>query len=812
MHDDDIQKTAFWTHEGLFEFVVMPFGLTNAPATFQALMNSVFKQFLRKFVLVFFDDILVYSNSWGSHIDHLRQVLLILRDQQLYAKRSKCSFGGSSVEYLGHIISNKGVSTDPNKIAAIREWPIPADVKQLRGFLGLCGYYRRFIKSYGVLARPLTDLLKKDAFRWSDKATMAFEQLKEALMSPPVLALPDMSKVFTIETDASGKGIGAVLMQEGHPIAFISKALSARQQAFSVYERELLAIIFAVQYWHHYLSQGHFIIKTDQKSVKYLLEQKITTPLQQVWLSKLMGYDFEIVYKQGNDNRAADALSRVHSPALLTISVNTFDPVIWDRVQLTWESDPKLKSIKEGLLTGQLHPKYSWNGQALLKKGKIPVGKDGNLQKDIILLCHNSAMGGHSGIHATVQRIKSLFTWKGLHKQVRNVVRPCNVCQKAKYETVATPGLLQPLPVPNNVFSGISMDFIGGLPKSQGKDSILVVVDQLTKYSHFIALAHPYSAAQVAQVFLDQVFKLHGWPDSIVSDRDPIFISQFWKEFTALQGIQLNMSTAHHPQTDGQTEVVNRCLESYLRCMVMDRPTSWVKWLPMAEFWYNTNFHTALGMTPFQALYGYPPPLFVPYVPKDVRVEAVNATLMDREETIKLLRFSLLRAQNRMKQAADSRRSEREFKVGDHVYVKLHPYGQSTLRSSHFNKLGPKYFGPLMIIERIGAVAYKLDLPDDAQVHPVFHVSLLKLARGSTEQYVPLPQNPRFMFKPLQVLDRKLVKRGSRASVKGLIQWDSLPITEATWENLEDLQIRFPDFIFEVKKCFRGNVLICCKM
>ncbi|KAJ0578410.1 putative nucleotidyltransferase, Ribonuclease H [Helianthus annuus] len=796
MHDDDIQKTAFRTHEGLFEFVVMPFGLTNAPATFQALMNNIFKQFLRKFVLVFFDDILVYSSSWAAHFTHLKQVLMVLREQQLYAKKSKCTFGGTSVEYLGHIISNKGVSTDPKKIAAIKDWPIPVDVKQLRGFLGLTGYYRRFIKSYGVLARPLTDLLKKDAFVWNDKATEAFEHLKGVLMSPPVLALPDMSKTFIIETDASGKGIGAVLMQESHPIAYISKALSPRQQALSVYERELLAIIFAVQYWHHYLSTGHFIIKTDQKSLKHLLEQKITTPLQQVWLSKLMGYDFEILYKQGSENGVADALSRVQSPALLAITVNTFDPSVWARIQNTWVADLALKQVLEELKNGKIHPKYSWNGQVLFLKGKVAVGKDEKLQWDIISLCHDSVMGGHSGIHATVQRVRSMFAWKGLHKQVRNFIRQCTICQKAKYETVATPGLLQPLPIPNHVFSDISMDFIGGLPKSQGKDSIFVVVDRLTKYSHFMALTHPYSAAQVAQVFLDQVYKLHGWPDTIVSDRDPIFVSQFWKEFTALQGIQLALSTAHHPQTDGQTEVVNRCLESYLRCMVMDKPTGWVKWLSLAEFWYNTNYHNALGITPFQALYGYPPPLFVPYVPRDVRTAAVNEVLQDREETIKLLRFALQKAQNRMKQTADNNRSEREFQIGDHVYVKLHPYGQTTLRSSHFNKLGPKFFGPFMIIERIGAVAYRLDLPDDAQVHPVFHVSLLKHARGNTTQTTPLPCNPRFQFKPLQVLDKKMVRRGNRATVKGLVQWDSLPITEATWENLEDLQLRFPNFVF----------------
>ncbi|KAD2804089.1 hypothetical protein E3N88_37466 [Mikania micrantha] len=468
---------AFRTHEGSFEFVVMPFGLTNAPATFQALMNSIFKDFLRKFVLVFFDDILVYSTSLDVHLDHLAQVLQVLRAHQLYARCSKCTFGGTSIEYLGHIISFK-------------------------------------------------------------------------------------------ETDASSKGIGVVLMQEGHPIAFIIKALSPRQQALSVYERELLAILFAVKYWHHYLSMVHFIIRTDQKSLKHLFEQKISTPLQQVWLSKLMGYDFEIVYKQGKDNGAADALSRVQSPALMAISLHTLDVSLWLRIKNSWELDDQLKEVLLGLQNGgPSSSKYSWNGEVLFRKGKVIVGKDITLQNDIITLCHSSPMGGHSGIHGTMQRIRSLFYWKGLHKGVQNFVRNCDICQQGKNETIASPGLLQPLPIPTHVFADISMDFIGGLPKSYGKDSIFVVVDRLTKYSHFMALSHPYSAAQVAQVFLDHVFKLHGWPDSIVSDRDPIFISQFWKEFTALQGIQLAMSTAYHPQTDGQTEVVNRCLESYLRCM-----------------------------------------------------------------------------------------------------------------------------------------------------------------------------------------------------------------------------------------------------
>ncbi|KAJ0494369.1 putative nucleotidyltransferase, Ribonuclease H [Helianthus annuus] len=572
MNNDDIQKTAFRTHQGLYEFLVMPFGLTNAPATFQSLMNSIFQQFLRKFILVFFDDILIYSKTLEEHVSHLKLTLNLFREHHLFAKRSKCSFGGGTVEYLGHLISKDGVATDPKKVEAIQNWPQPMNVKQLRGFLGLAGYYRRFIKSFGILAKPLTELLKKDAFEWNSQATSAFEELKKALSSPPVLALPNLSLPFILETDASSRGIGAVIMQNGHPIAYISKALSPKQQALSVYEKELLAIMFAIQHWRHYLSMGKFIIRTDQKSLKYLIDQKINTPLQHVWLSKMMGFDYEIVYKKGSDNLVADALSRVEGPTLLPIALSTFDPSLLERIKTTWRNDEALQQMIIQLIAGKVIKNCSWNGQYLTKKNKLLVGKHNTLRKDIIHLCHATSGSGHSGVHVTLQRAKQFFTWKGITRDVRQFIRECEICQRAKHETAAQPGLLQPLATPSYIFSDISMDFVGGLPNSDGKDTILVVVDRLTKFAHFIPLSHPFTAATVAQVFLDQIFKLHGWPETIVSDRDPIFMSNFWKEFTRLHGVTLAMSTAYHPQSDGQTEVVNRCLEAYLRCMTMDKP------------------------------------------------------------------------------------------------------------------------------------------------------------------------------------------------------------------------------------------------
>ncbi|KAE9594889.1 putative nucleotidyltransferase, Ribonuclease H [Lupinus albus] len=597
MRPEDVEKTAFRTHEGHYEFLVMPFGLTNAPSTFQSLMNEILRPYLRKFTLVFFDDILIYSPDLTSHSQHLGTILAILMENSLKANLKKCSFGQVKIEYLGHVISEGSVAVDETKIEDVKTWPQPSNVKGLRGFLGLTGYYRKFVKDYGRIARPLTNLLKKDAFAWSEEAQDAFEQLKAEMMKLPMLAVPDFTKKFVVETDASSKGLGAVLMQEGRPLAFWSKGLSLKAQQKSVYERELMALVQAIQKWRHYLLGRHFIIRTDQRSLKFLTDQKLFSEEQFKWAVKLVGLDFEIQYKPGQENSAADALSRKLMYTAISI-VNNEETENWiQEVQ----GDPKWRQVMQDLIVSSaVHPGFELKKGILYYKDRLVLSTSSNKIPMILSECHETPMGGHSSYFKTYKKISSFLFWEGMRSDIKTYIEQCDVCQRNKYSTLAPAGLLQPLPIPQQVWMDISMDFIGGLPRTKGKDTIFVVVDRLSKFVHFFALGHPFSAKDVALVFIKGVVRLHGFPTSIVSDRDSLFLSNFWKELFKLAGTQLKLSTSYHPQTDGQTEVTNRCLETYLRCYAGPKPKQWVQWLHWAEFWFNTNYHSAAGMTPFE--------------------------------------------------------------------------------------------------------------------------------------------------------------------------------------------------------------------
>ncbi|KAL0446254.1 UNVERIFIED_CONTAM: Retrovirus-related Pol polyprotein from transposon.6 [Sesamum latifolium] len=366
--------------------------------------------------------------------------------------------------YFSKIDLREGVSTDPSKIECMKTWPQPKIVKELRGVLGLTGYYRKFIKGYGIISKPLTELLRNDNFKWNDNATVAFEKLKQAITGAPVLALPDFTKIFVIEADACDKGVGAILMQEHQPIAYLSKALSPRNLGLSAYEKEFLAILQAVKKWKHYLVGHHFIIRTDHQTLKHILEQKVDTALQQKWISKLLGLDYEVQYKNWRENKAADALSRREQADCYTITVIIPNWVI--DIQRSYEQDEELLPIIQAkTIKNTAYPEFELQRGILKKNRKICVGKSTELRTKIISQLHDSTIGGHSGINDTYQRVKSMFYWSLMKSDVGG-------CKIAMSEHMPYAGLLQSLPIPTQAWASISMDFIEGLPKSKGKDCI----------------------------------------------------------------------------------------------------------------------------------------------------------------------------------------------------------------------------------------------------------------------------------------------------------------------------------------------------
>jgi hypothetical protein len=555
----------------------------------------------------------------------------------------------------------------------------------------LAGYYRKFIRQFGIICRPLTSLLKKDTpFVVSPLVEDAFRSLKQALVQAPVLALPNFEHEFVLETDACATGIGAVLMQRGHPLAFLSKALGPKNQSLSIYDKECLAILLAVDKWKSYLQHAPFVIHTDQRSLVHLGEHKFNTKIQQKAFFRLLGLQYKVVYKQGKHNIAADALSR-RPNTVCAISVAR--PRWMEIVIEGYEKDEQTKKLYAELcLQGSNAQGFALVDGVIRHQGKIWLGNHKEAQQAVLTALHNSGLGGHSGGLVTYHKVKQMFAWPHMKQDITKYVQHCTVCQQAKSEHTKLPGKLQPLPIPPEAWHTVGLDFIEGLPISGKYDTILVVVDKFTKFGHFIPLKHPFTAATVAQAFVDNVYCFHSMPKVIISDRDKVFISSFWQNLFRLADTTMNMSSSYHPQTDGQTERLNQCLETYLRCLVHANPKQWAKWLSLAAYWYNTSFHSALGRSPFEVLYGRKPRHFAFQRAEPNGHTELDEWLRERAEMLPVIRQHLERAQRRMKQQADKKRMERSFAVGDWVYLKLQPYIQVSVarRSTHWdsNSLG----------------------------------------------------------------------------------------------------------------------------
>ena len=803
-----------------------------------------------------------------------------LRAHQLYAKRSKCEFGLNEVAFLGHRVSAEGIKVDPEKVAAVKDWPTPTNVSHVRSFLGLANYFRRFLAGYASMVSPLTDLLRKDkAWVWSAGCEAAFQAVKTALVEAPVLQAPNYDLPFEVVCDASDIGIGAVLLQEGRPVAYESRKLTDAEKKYHVTDREMLAVVYALTKWRCHLLDplNRFTVVTDHSPL-VTFDTKPTekfSPRQGRWLLFLQTFKFTWRYRPGKSNVADPLSRRPDMVALLTrrraakeaAPVQTAEPVATAQVgdqplrrgrkrkskasstaadtataaAPTTAADPTLVAqpeeegeemftAAEQTLAADLlartkvgYVSDAWfaektNTDPLMQKDglwwhedRVVVPDADGLRSLVLHEFHDAPYSGHVGMNKTEQAVARFYWWPKMKDDIRDYVRSCATCQRDKASNQRPAGMLNPHKIPERRWQVVTMDLITQLPKTAcDHDAIIVFVDKLTKMVHLVAAKTAVSSQEFARIFMNTVFKHHGQPEELICDRDPRFTSGFFRETFKVLGTKMKLSTAFHPETDGQTERVNRVLEEMLRHYVGPLQDDWDLHLPMAEFAINNSVHASHGSTPFFLNYGQHPntPVSIAFSSQPMaqnRLHEVHAS-------IKAAKVALEAARTRQKKYADTKRREVELSVDQLVLVST-----KDLTLKGVKKLLPKWVGPFKVTARIGDVAYRVELPEAWKCHDVFHVSRLKpFVDGGRAEAPPPPileDDGSVFYKVEGVRDVRVrkTKRGVVRLVECLCRWQGYGPEHDTWQPLdwlsEDYQssvVRDPRWKSQLGTAYKG--------
>ena len=808
IREGDEWKTAFRTKYGLFEYQVMPFGLSNAPAYFQRFINETFKEMIGKFVVIYLDDFLIYSKDESSHREHIRAVLEGLREAHLYAKLEKCQFGVPSVKFLGCQVSANGFSINPDRVKAVMEWPTPRNRKELQKFLGFANFPRKFVENYSQITVPLHRLTRKNvSYSWTPECESAFNALKLAISSAPVLAHPDPDKPFVVETDASDFAIGCVLSQEDsdgdlRPCAFYSRGLKPAERNYPIYEKELLAIKVALEEWRHYLegSPHQFTVLSDHKGLEFFANAKVINQRHARWAIFFKRFDFVVRYRPGSLNNLADALSR--RPDYVPTGTELYQtpqPILEpSSIEIAAISSSSAASFIEQVKQALPHDAYFQNhvtdsqGNSqfrivdnlayLQERLYVP---EGPLRLQALANCHDAKLAGHYGQRKTSELVNRKFYWPGMASMIKDYCDSCWTCAQAKTPRHLPHGPLMPLPIPDRPWSCVAMDFLTDLPVSGGFSTILVVVDRFSKMSHFIPAQGLPNAEETAELFMKEIVKLHGIPDEVVSDRGSQFVSRFWKRFLELIGTKQCLSTAYHPQTDGQSERTIQVLQQYLRCFISYHQDDWISLLPLAEFSFNNTMNASTKMTPFFINSGLNP-RFELITPPETKVPSVEHRLDILRSTHEELKINLMKAQEDHEKFANRQRKEsQDLKPGDQVWLST----QNITTNRPSKKLDSKRLGPFPVKKIINKHAIELDLPPWMQIHPVFHESLLErvkineLSKRHQEGPPPVVVNDQEEYLVKEILD----SRYKGKHFEYLIDWEGYPPSERCWVNANNV-------------------------
>ncbi|SGY45138.1 BQ5605_C001g00251 [Microbotryum silenes-dioicae] len=811
MAEEDIHKTAVSTPWGLYEWTVMPMGLCNAPATHQRRVNEALQGLLGTICFVYLDDITIFADTLEEHEARVRQVLDALRRAELYCSPTKTNLATAECSFLGHIINRAGVHADPKKVQRIEDWSLPKTVKELRGFLGLVQYLRKFIPGLAEHTAALTPLTRQGlssiATLWIPNEVRHFKAIKAIVTSLDCLRPPDHSAnaaPFWVMTDASNQGIGGVLLQGqewkvARPIAYWSRQYIPAERNYPTHEQELLAIVEALKEWRIDLLGGHFHILTDHSTLEHFQTQRTVLSRRQArWLDTLAEFDYDLRYLPGEDNIVADAMSRYSFtdplPTLVAaVSHVKLSDAVKQQILDAYETDPFCQQAMSNI--GSVTSDFKIVDALLYLRGRLIIPSLAPLRESILHDAHDAQ--GHLGDMKTYQTVQQAYFWPNMSRDVKHYVQQCDSCQRTKARTTRIAGKLHSLPVPTRPMADIAIDFVGPLPANKGFDRVLTITDRLSGYVRLLPACEADTAAEVAARFHEGWHRLFGLPQSIVSDRDKLFTSKFWTALHKRLNIKLQLSSAFHPETDGRSEKTNKTAFQILRALVNKEQSNWAECLAVCEYAINSSLNVATGKTPFELVLGYTPSLApLARVDGDDDLPSVEELLALRFQACEDARDQL--AISKVRQAAQSnkkRQDEPSWAVGDLVLLdssdrrkRLHT------RKRRAAKLMDRFDGPYHIVKAQPEISsYTLQLNGDDAAVPFFHTGKLKIYRKNDTALFPNREPARLGpvdvgGEPEYIIEDIVNERIRAGKQQYLVSWLSWPSDSNSWEPAEALE------------------------